>query len=117
MRPPGQLAERRTGGTTSPTKNDLVNAARLILDNCGIAFSTNKIVRLVVKFKERMPHANGHMFFQYLTNAVQMTHEQKRRALEDPDIARAISYADPTGETAVANVMHSARRRLRPVVI
>lgn len=108
--PPGLMARTGMGGSTSPSTNELVNAARLILDNCGIAFSTNKIVRLVIRFNRTMPNANGYAFFLYLTNAVQMSSEQQRAALNNPDIVRVISYADPTGETAVNRVMHQARR-------
>ena len=102
---PGLLAAPRSGGTTSPSKSELIGAARVILDNCGVQFSQNKIVRLVLQFLDRAPRANGHAFFLYLTNAVQMSAEQQQSALLNPDIARAIAYADPTGETAVNNVM------------
>jgi ABC-type phosphate transport system substrate-binding protein len=90
--------------------NELTNAARLILDNCGISFSQNRIVRLVLQFKERAPHANGYVFFQFLTNAVQMSNAQQQAALLDPNIARVIAYADPTGETAVNNVIRQGSR-------
>lgn len=108
--PPGLMADIRMGGSASPSTNELVNAARLILDNCGIAFSTNKIVRLVLQFNRVMPDATGHAFFLYLTNAVQMSEAQKVSALSNPDIARCIAYADPTGESAVNNVMRQVRR-------
>ena len=107
--PPGLRAPNQTGGSTSPSTTSQVNAARLILDNCGIAFSTNKIVRLVIQFNRTMPNASGHAFFLYLTNAVQMSVDQQRAALSNPDISRAIAYADPTGETAVNNVMRRVR--------
>ena len=87
-----------------PTKDQLVRAARLILDNCGIAFGQNKIVRLVLRFKDRAPNANGQLFFQYLTNAVQMTHEQQVAALQNPDIAKVCAHPDPVGEH-VANLV------------
>lgn len=48
MPPPGLLAAPRSGGTTSPSKSELIGAARVILDNCGVQFSQNKIVRLVL---------------------------------------------------------------------
>lgn len=111
MSPPGLMAQRRMGGTTSPSVSELSSAARLILDNCGIQFSQNRIVRLVLQFKQRAPYAAGIVFFQYLTNAVHMSAEQQRAALQNPDIARVIAYADPTGETAVNNVMRGVRRR------
>ncbi len=111
LAPPGLMAQPRIGGSASPSTNNLVNAARLILDNCGITFSTNKIVRLVVRFNRSMPNASGHAFFLYLTSEVQMSEAQKVSALRNPDIARCIAYADPTGETAVNNVM--GRRHAR----
>ena len=75
MPPPGLLAAPRSGGTTSPSKSELIGAARVILDNCGVQFSQNKIVRLVLQFLDRAPRANGHAFFLYLTNAVHMSAE------------------------------------------
>jgi hypothetical protein len=104
MSPPA-TAVSRMGGSASPGTNELANAARLILDNCGICFSQNKIVRLVLKFQERAPHGNGHAFFLYLVNAVQLTAEQQRALQQNPEIARVISYADPTGEQAVNRVI------------
>jgi hypothetical protein len=98
----------RPGGSTAPTKTELIALARLVLDNCGVAFGTRKIFRLVDQFKDRAPSANGYVFFQFLANSVQMSEQQQRTALLNPDVARVIAYADPTGETAVNNVM---RRR------
>lgn len=108
---PGLLAATRSGGSTAPTKNDLIGAARLILDNCGIAFGNRHIFRLVDQFKDRAPYADGRVFFQFLANAVQLSAEQQRTALLNPDIARAIAYADPTGETAVNNIIREGMRR------
>lgn len=105
MNPPGLMADARPGVTTLPSKNDLIKAARIILDNCGIPFSQHKIVRLVLKFQDRAPNAAGHLFFLYLANAVRMSDDQKRAAQSNPDIARVISYADSTGETAVNQVL------------
>ena len=55
-------------------------------------------MRLVLQFLDRALRANGHAFFLYLTNAVQMSAEQQQSALLNPDIARAIAYADPPGK-------------------
>lgn len=97
------------GGTTSPLQNQMVKAARLILDNCGIEFSANKLSRTVRRFIDWSPTAGGDAFFPYLANEVQMSEAQKRTALTNPDVARAISYCDPTGEAAVNNVMRGRR--------
>ncbi|MGV7669102.1 hypothetical protein PJN91_17165 [Mycobacterium kansasii] len=84
--------------------------ARLIIGNIGAPLGANAINRLVMNFTQRMPGGSGWAFFLYVTNAVQMSSEQQRSALQNPDIARAIAYADPTGETAVNNVMRQVRR-------
>jgi hypothetical protein len=105
--PPAATAEYGTGGTTSVEK--LKRAAHLVLDNCGIRMSPSKVSRIVRQYKGRV-EANGFGFFDYLANAVQLSDQQKRAALLNPDIARAISYADPTGETAVNNVMRGGAR-------
>ena len=83
----------------------MINAACIILDNCGIPFSANKISRMARRFKDRAPGADEHMFLMWLANEVRTSASQKRAAAHSPDIARVIDYADPTGETAVHNVM------------
>lgn len=105
MSPPGLRAATGFGGSTAPRKSEFIAAAQLILDNCGIVFGTRKVFRLVDKFIERAPNATGHAFFLYLTNAVQLSEQQQRAALSNPDVARVIAYSDPTGESAVNNVM------------
>ncbi|WP_153395791.1 hypothetical protein [Ornithinicoccus halotolerans] len=59
----------------------------------------------MVRFSERVER-NNFNFFDFLANAVQLHADQRRRALADPDVQRVITYADPTGETAVRNVLH-----------
>ncbi|WP_234788097.1 hypothetical protein [Mycolicibacterium setense] len=108
--PPGLMAPPVFGGSTAPSKSEMIGAARLILDNCGIKFGTRKVIRIVTEFAHRAPNGSGHAFFLYLTNAVQMSEAQKVAALSNPDIARCIAYCDPTGEAAVNNVMRQVRR-------
>lgn len=95
-----------TGGTTSA--ETLMRHAQELLANCGIQMSPSKVSRLVRTFKHRV-EGNGFPFEAFLVNSVQLTAEQRRKALANPNIARAISYADPTGETAVNNVLHRRR--------
>lgn len=101
MRPAAVAA---SGGITSA--EELLQAARVILDNCGVPMSHSKLSRLVRAFSGRVER-NGFAFFDFLANAVVLTVEQRRTALANPDIQRVISYSDPTGETAVANVMQA----------
>lgn len=97
--------------TTSSTRRshpadieDLKVAASAVLWNCGIDYGPSKIHRLCCQFVNRVQH-NGFSFFDFIANKVELTAEQQRSALSDPDVARAIAYADPTGEAAVNNVM------------
>lgn len=105
MSPPGALsASAAPGVTASPDLEGLKASARTILWNCGIDYGVNKINRLVVTFSDRV-QGNGFAFFDFLANSIQLDAETRRSALANPDVQRVISYADPTGETAVANVM------------
>ena len=92
------------GGNTSPDMESLKKAARTILWNVGIDYSPNKIARLCVTFRDRV-EGNGFAFFDFLANSVRLSEQQRRDALADPDVRRVISWADPTGETAVRNVI------------
>lgn len=107
MSPPGLTATLASGGTTSA--ETLTRHAHRLLANCGMQMSPSKVSRLVRTFKQRV-EGNGFPFEAFLVNSVQLTAEVRRRALADPDIARFIAYADPTGETAVGNVMRRRRR-------
>jgi hypothetical protein len=61
----------------------------------------NKLVRDYQAKVEK----NGFDFFFFLATAVQLSEEQRRRALLNPDVARVISYADPTGEKATNDAL------------
>lgn len=50
------------GVTTPPTKAELIAYARQILDDLGISASQHKIVRLVLKFQDRLPHGDRQLF-------------------------------------------------------
>jgi hypothetical protein len=109
--PPGAAAlTSTTPGINFPggEVQRLKAAAGTILRNCGFEYGPNRINRLVTTFVGRAER-NGFAFFDFLANAVRLTAEQRRRALADPDVSRVISYADPTGETAVRNIAREAR--------
>lgn len=103
-------AVTRMGGTTSPLQVPMINAARLIFDACGVNISENRISRMVRRFINWSPAAGGEIFFQYIANEVQLSEQQRRAAFDHPDVARVISYLDPTGEAAVNNVLRESRR-------
>lgn len=96
-----------SGGSTCA--EELIRHARIVLDNCGHPMGQNQLSRLVRTFQSRVER-NGFAFFDFLATSVQMNERQRWQALNDPDVRRAIAYADPTGDTAVRNVMAEARR-------
>lgn len=107
MSPPTSGAIQATpAGTTrsGDERNRLIAATAVIVENCGLEMSPRRIHRLVQTFQDRAER-NGFAFFDFLANTVQLDAAGRRKAMANPDIARAISYADPTGEQAVANVM------------
>jgi prophage antirepressor-like protein len=97
------------GVAASPTKTELVNAARTVCRCLGLSLSENKIVRLVLRFKDKAPHGSKFLFFQFLCSAVDVNTDQRRAALLNSDVARVIGYSDPTGEQAVNNVLRQRR--------
>lgn len=93
------------------SKAALVVAARLILTNCGVEMSPRRLHRIVQTYKEAGIERRGFGFLDYFANVLMLDAETRHRLQADPAIARAISYADPTGEQAVANVMNHPSRK------
>ena len=87
----------------------LIIAAQNILGACGYPMGPSRVSKLVRRFQHRV-EGNGFAFFDFIANAIRLSEAQRRRALADPDIARIISYLDPTGETAVNNVLRKSGR-------
>lgn len=104
MSPPTVQHRSSTGGSTSAEA--LVSHAHKLLANCGVSISPSKVSRMVREFKHRI-EKNGFPFEAFLVNTVQLTAQQRQMMLTDPEIARVISYSDPTGESAVNNVVKS----------
>jgi hypothetical protein len=89
------------------TAEELVLQVDLIFRNAGIAASRSKVSRLVRTYKRRI-EPNGFALIDYLANNVAMS-EVQRRVVAD-ELTKVIAYADPTGETAVRNVMDGVTR-------
>ena len=79
--------------------------SQLILTNTGITLSTNKILRLVLKFRQRCPYGGGWMFIEFLCAHVHLNAEQRAKAMNDPAVVNLLMYLDPTGEQAVRNIL------------
>lgn len=101
--PPGATLGRGFGGCTAPSRNELIRAARLILDNCGIAFGNRKVFRLVGQFIERAPNGSGHAFFLYLVNAVRMLGNLDSAATDAEVIRKKILDLFEEGSAQAAN--------------
>lgn len=95
-----------TGGKTSA--ETYIKAAHQLLDAWGATVSASKVSRLAREYK-RQVEKSGFPFPRFLATAVIESAEQRRIALSHPAVARVISYADPTGEAAVHNVMRGGR--------
>lgn len=97
------------GGTTSPSVPELKTFAGLVLDNIGsspVRYGLNRLHRVAAQFHDRMPHGTFWAFFLHLSYSVcQLSDASRERLMSDPEIGSFISYADPTGEQAVKNVL------------
>lgn len=83
---------------------DLKADSRRILDACGVPARPNWINRVVVQYLRNVA-STGYPFGSWLMAQVQLNAEQRRQAMQDPELHNFLCYSDPTGETAVRNVM------------
>lgn len=99
-------ANNATGGTTSA--EILIKAAHAVLDRAGVHMSPSRVSRTVRQYRHQV-EPNGLPFFHYLATAFGLSERQRRSVLADPEVAKVIVYADPTGETAVTNVLRDKK--------
>jgi hypothetical protein len=110
--PPGGSAAIRTGGSTrtSQTTEQAIRAAHVYLAGCGIEIGPRKVNRLVRRFEARVLR-NGWTFVEFLANSAQLSEEQRRQAIADPELACLLAYFDKVGETASRNVDREREQR------
>ena len=101
--------EHESRDSESATPEDLLRDAMRLLERCGIARSPKWVQRIVRDYTSSIA-GTGFPFGAYLLNRVEMNAEQRRAAMNDPELACLLEYADPTGETAVRNVLGGGRR-------
>ena len=92
---------RRDSGSATP--ESLTRDAHRLLDACGIARSPKWIQRVVRDYCSAS--ASGLPFGMYLTNRVELNAQQRQVVLDRDDLRYLLEYVDPTGETAVRNVL------------
>jgi len=93
----------------SATPETLIRDAHRLLAACGIERCPAWVSSTVRQYLHRVS-ATGYPFGAYLMNQVELNSEQRRTALANSELASFLNYADPTGETAVRNVMRGASR-------
>jgi hypothetical protein len=98
---------RKTSAEAESQTERVARIAYAVLDAVGYEMSRAKVSRIVRSFEARVA-GNGWSFFDYFANRIQLDSERRRQLLSDPDVLRVIAYADPTGETAVRNVMRGS---------
>lgn len=94
--------ERRGGQTATPRQ--LLTDASTILARCGVDTRGSWLRRTVTDYCRHVAHT-GYPFGPWLMARVQLNAEQRRRAMHDPELHNFLCYFDPTGESAVRNVM------------
>jgi hypothetical protein len=107
MAPPGLTAQPQPGGSTICSGSQIelaIRAAHKALGACGVEISPRKVNRIVHRFAARAK-THGWTFHQFVSDAANLSPKQRNRLLAQPDWARVIAYLDPTGETAVNNVL------------
>lgn len=96
----------RRGPYTGQTTSEMTNVIAATFARFGVKVSPSRVSRMVRSYVATVQH-NGVDFADYVANQVALT-EMQRRVVSD-ELRRVVCYSDPTGETAVANVMRGVR--------
>lgn len=106
-----------TGVSTSPpTAKQLIQFTSRFVNEyaCfgdGLSWGPNRVNRVVVKFHNKFPAGSWLMFWRYLAWHISDIADGKIARRAQADLYRFISYADPTGETAVRNAGKAITRQ------
>ena len=98
IRPYHEGRDQKTG---VPTVETLIRQTSAVLERIGVSMAPSKVIRLCRDYANIVAPKNI-AFVDYLANSVALD-DQKRRAF-DEEFYR-LTYADPTGESAVRNVL------------
>ncbi len=89
------------------TDSKLAEQARQILDERGIARGHSWTWRTVRNFLETPPDAIE--FETFVLGEVKRTDAPRRVVVDEKKLAGRLSYRDPTGETAIRNILRGKR--------
>jgi hypothetical protein len=84
----------------------LVRDAGRLLDVCGVTRSRQWLSRTVRAYLDAP--AQEMPFGLYLAARVELNNDQRQLLAEREDLRYSLTYADPTGETAMRRVMKAA---------
>lgn len=108
MSPPGALATPSPRcSTTAVSPESLIRGAHALLEVAGIHRSATWVTRTVRAYL-RSPAA-GLPFGQVLAAELELSAKQRAAMAARSELRYLLEYSDPTGETAVRNVMAGAR--------
>ena len=102
-RPPSirRFHERRDEESVTP--ETLLRDASRLLEACGVVRSGSWLNRTIRDYLSAP--VVGMPFGVFLTARLELNALQRRRLAERADLRYLLSYADPTGETAIRHVM------------
>lgn len=101
-----------TGVSTSPpSQKELLSFTKDFISGfrChdALSWGPNKINKVVGRFCNKFPAGSWVMFWGYLAWQISDVADRKIAHRACTDLQRFISYADPTGDDAVRNVMRA----------
>lgn len=105
---PGGTTEGRQALTGSQI-NLMITVAHKVMAESGVVIGPSKVSRIVRRFGQSIAR-HRMTFHEFLCNEANLTPAQRRTIVGHPEWQRVIAYLDPTGETAVNNVMRAVRR-------
>lgn len=97
--------------TRPPSQKELLKFARDFVNGfrChdGLNWGPGKINKVVDRFCKKFPHGSWVMFWSYLAWHISDVCDSKVSRRMRADLYTYITYVDPTGNTAVRNVMRT----------
>ncbi len=84
----------------------LIRETHAVLNRCGVSVSPGRVIKLVRTYVRRV-QGDGIGFADYLAQVA--VGEHQRRLIAD-ELRRVTAYVDPTGESAVNNVVRGGTR-------
>jgi hypothetical protein len=97
------ISIRRNHVRREVTAETLIRDAHLLLDTAGVVRGHNWVARTVREYVASDWRALP--FGMFLAAKVELNEAQRRVLAERADLRYLMTYADPTGETAVRHVM------------